>query len=135
MTDLKGKKVGIQPGSTQELVMIERLKQLGMTIRDVQTVRIGLGEMHAALARGDIDAYFGTEPGATLSIMENVGRLVEYPYGTPTGDMLTAVMANAKFVKENPTVTQDFVLTHARATEFLKPIRTRGRRTPRKPSR
>jgi NitT/TauT family transport system substrate-binding protein len=120
VADLKGKKVGIQPGSTQELVIIERLKQLGMTMKDIQPIRIGLGEMHAALARGDIDAYVGTEPGSTLSITENVGRLIEYPYGTPTGDMLTAVMANAKFVKENPQATQDFVLTHARATEFLK---------------
>jgi NitT/TauT family transport system substrate-binding protein len=120
VADLKGKKVGIQPGSTQELVIIERLKQLGMTTKDIQPVRVGLGEMHAALGRGDIDAYVGTEPGATLSITENVGRLVEYPYGTPTGDLLTAVMANAKFVKDNPKATQDFVLTHARATEFLK---------------
>lgn len=120
VADLKSKKVGIQPGSTQELVIIERLKQLGMTMKDIQPVRVGLGEMHAALGRGDIDAYVGTEPGVTLSITENVGRLVEYPYGTPTGDLLTAVMANAKFVKDNPKATQDFVMTHARATEYLK---------------
>lgn len=120
VADLKGKKVGIQPGSTQELVIAERLKQLGMTIKDVQTVRVGLGEMHAALARGDIDAYVGTEPGASLSVLENVGRLVEYPYGTSTGDLLTGVMANSKFIKENPKAAQDFVLTHARATEYLK---------------
>ena len=119
VADLKGKKVGIQPGSTQELVIIERLKQLGMTMKDVQQIRIGLGEMHSALARGDIDAYVGTEPGSTLSIIENVGRLIEHPYGTPTGDLLTAVMANSNFVKANPKATQDFVLTHARATEFL----------------
>jgi NitT/TauT family transport system substrate-binding protein len=120
VADLKGKKVGIQPGSTQELVIVERLKQLGMTIKDIHPIRLGLGEMHAALTRGDIDAYVGTEPGSSLSVMENVGRLIEYPYGTPTGDMLTAVMANSKFVKDNPKATQDFVLTHARATEFLK---------------
>lgn len=120
VADLKGRKVGIQPGSTQELVITERLKQLGMTIKDLQPIRVGLGEMHAALARGDIDAYVGTEPGSTLSIMENVGRLIEYPYGTPTGDVLTVVMANSNFVKANPKATQDFVLTHARATEYLK---------------
>ncbi len=120
VADLKGKKVGIQPGSTQELVIIERLKQLGLTMRDIQPTRVGLGEMHAALARGDIDAYVSTEPGSSLSVMENVGRLIEYPYGTPTGDLLTGVMANTKFIKDNPKATRDFVLTHARATEFLK---------------
>jgi ABC-type nitrate/sulfonate/bicarbonate transport system substrate-binding protein len=120
IADLKGKRVGLQPGSTQDLVIAERLKQEKMTPRDIQVVRIGLGEMHAALSRGDVDAYVGTEPGSSLSLMEGVGRLVEHPYGTPTGDLVTAMMANANLVRDNPALVRDFVLTHARATEFLK---------------
>jgi NitT/TauT family transport system substrate-binding protein len=119
-TDLKGKRVGLQPGSTQELVVAERLKQEKMKPGDFQVVRLGLGEMHAALARGDLDAYVGTEPGSSLSIIEGVGRLVEHPYGTEIGDLVTGMMANADAVKKDPKMVRDFVLTHARATEFLK---------------
>jgi len=97
-SDLKGKKVGLQPGSTQDLVVAERLKQEGMKPADIQVVRLGLGEMHAALARGDLDAYVGTEPGSSLSLLEGVGQLVEHPYGTEIGDLVTAMMANADVV-------------------------------------
>jgi len=120
LADLKGMRVGIQPGSTQELVIAERLKQLGMSVKDIQPIRIGLGEMHAALGRGDLDAYVGTEPNSSMSLIDGSGRLVEHPYGTPTGDLVTAMMANADVVKKDPQLVRDFVLTHARATEFLK---------------
>ena len=61
--DLKGKKVGIWPGSTQEVFILERLRMEGMTIKDVTPVRVPFGEMPAMLARGDVDAYVGAEPG------------------------------------------------------------------------
>jgi NitT/TauT family transport system substrate-binding protein len=119
-TDLKGKKVGLQPGSTQDLVVAERLKQESMKPADLQIIRLGLGEMHAALSRGDLDAYVGTEPGSSLSVIEGVGQLVEHPYGTEIGDIVTGMMANADLVKKDPILVRDFVLTHARATEYLK---------------
>jgi NitT/TauT family transport system substrate-binding protein len=118
--DLKGKKVGLQPGSTQDLVVMERLKQEGMKPADLQIVRLGLGEMHAALSRGDLDAYVGTEPGSSMSVMDGIGQLVEHPYGTEIGDLVTCMMANADVVKKDPRMVRDFVLTHARATEYLK---------------
>ncbi|WP_163115971.1 ABC transporter substrate-binding protein, partial [Acinetobacter baumannii] len=57
--DLKGKRVGIWPGSTQEVFIMERLRMEGLSIRDVTAVRVPFGEMHAMLSRGDIDAYVG----------------------------------------------------------------------------
>ena len=61
--DLKGKKVAIWPGSTQEAFILERLRMEGMTIKDIEPVRLSFSEMHPALARGDVDAYVGAEPG------------------------------------------------------------------------
>ena len=63
LKDLKGKRVAIWPGSTQEVFILERLRMEGMTIRDVESVRVSFSEMPAALARGDVDAYVGAEPG------------------------------------------------------------------------
>ena len=48
-------------------------------------MRVPFSEMPAMLARGDVDAYVGAEPGPALSITSGVGQLVEYPYGTPMG--------------------------------------------------
>src|SRR5712664_4992233 len=52
--DLKGKKVAIWPGSTQEAVILERLRMEGMSIKDIQPIRLSFSDHPAALARGDI---------------------------------------------------------------------------------
>ncbi|MFC0284597.1 ABC transporter substrate-binding protein [Camelimonas abortus] len=90
--DLKGRRVAIWPGSTQEMFILERLSQEGMSIRDLTPVRISFSEMHAALARGDVDAYVGAEPAPGVSVSTGVGKVVEYPYGTALGslNMITA---------------------------------------------
>src|SRR5258706_8568109 len=51
--DLRGRKVAIWPGSTQEVVILERLKAEGMTIKDIQHGRLPFSDMEPALARGD----------------------------------------------------------------------------------
>jgi NitT/TauT family transport system substrate-binding protein len=85
--DLKGKKVAIWPGSTQEVFILERLRMEGMSIKDIEPVRISFSEMHLALARGDVEAYVGAGPAPGVSISSGVGRLVEYPYSTPMGSL------------------------------------------------
>ena len=67
--DLKGKKVAIWPGSTQEAVILERLRMEGMTIKDIQPIRLQFSDMAGALARGDVDAYVGAEPARTTRPM------------------------------------------------------------------
>ena len=57
----------------------------GMTIKDVEPVRVSFSEMHISLARGDIDAYVGAEPGPGVSLSTGIGQLVEYPYSTRDG--------------------------------------------------
>src|ERR1700689_2977532 len=46
--DLKGKRVAIFPGSTQEVVILERLKAEGMTVADIQPIRLSFSDMPAA---------------------------------------------------------------------------------------
>jgi hypothetical protein len=76
---LRGKRVGIWPGSTQEVFILERLRQSGMTVRDITAVRVPFGEMHAMLSRGDIDAYVGAEPGPACRSPRASGRWSNTP--------------------------------------------------------
>jgi NitT/TauT family transport system substrate-binding protein len=112
---LRGKRIGIWPGSTQEVFILERLRQSGMTVRDVTSVRVPFGEMHAMLSRGDIDAYVGAEPGPGLSLSSGVGQLVEYPYGTAMGGL------NMIFATSEAMIAQDPAMLgiHRRASEYM----------------
>jgi NitT/TauT family transport system substrate-binding protein len=116
--DLKGKRVAIFPGSTQEVVILERLKAEGMSISDIQPIRLSFSDMPAALARGDVDAYVGAEPGPGISLANGSGRLVEYPYSTPIGSLNMILSASEKMIKESPDRLKMIVDMHKKATDY-----------------
>jgi len=125
--DLKGKRVGIWPGSTQEVFIMERLRMEGLSIKDVTAVRVPFGEMPAMLARGDVDAYVGAEPGPALSITSGAGQLVEYPYSTPMGGLNMIFGTHEETVAKNPDLVRTMLKTHSQAVEFMmanKPVVT-----------
>jgi NitT/TauT family transport system substrate-binding protein len=117
--DLKGHKVGIWPGSTQEVFILERLRMEGMTVKDIQSVRVPFGEMPTMLARGDIDAYVGAEPGPALSITTGAGQLVEYPYGTAMGGLNMIFGTNEETVAKNPDLVKAMLKVQRQAAEYM----------------
>ena len=102
ITDLKGKKVGILTGTTQQVFFRERLRMVGMTDNDIVAVRLAFADMPGALQRGDIDAYVGAEPGPSLSLVSGVGKIVEYPYSTPMGSLNMVLATHQDRMKAHP---------------------------------
>ena len=78
----------------------------GMSITDITPVRIFFSEMHLALARGDIDAYVGAEPGPGVSLASGVGKLVEYPYSTDMGSLNMVFGAHRDTATSKPDLTE-----------------------------
>ena len=118
LSDLKGKKVAILPGSTQEAFMLGRLQMEGMTIRDLTPVRVSFSEMPAALARGDVDAYVGAEPGPGLSVASGVGKIVEYPYSTPMGSLNMVIATSRDMVEKKPEQARLIVSLQRQASTY-----------------
>jgi NitT/TauT family transport system substrate-binding protein len=116
--DLRGKRVAIWPGSTQEVFILERLRMEGMSIKDITPVRVSFSEMHLALARGDVDAYVGAEPGPGVSLSSGIGQLVEYPYGTAMGSLNMIFGAHRDTLAEKPELTKVILGIHRRASEY-----------------
>jgi ABC-type nitrate/sulfonate/bicarbonate transport system substrate-binding protein len=116
--DLAGKRVAIWPGSTQEVFILERLRMEGMSIKDIIPVRVSFSEMHIALARGDVDAYVGAEPGPGVSLSTGVGRVVEYPYGTAMGSLNMIFGTHRDTLRDKPELTKVVLGIHRRASEF-----------------
>ena len=118
LAGLRGKRVAIWPGSTQEVFILERLRMQGMTVRDIQPVRVSFSEMHAALARGDVDAYVGAEPGPAVSVAAGVGRVLEYPYGTAMGSLNMVLGTHADTVAGRPALVRQMVAVQRAASEY-----------------
>ena len=118
LKDLKGKRVAIWPGSTQEVFVLERLRMEGLSIKDVQPVRVSFNEMHAALAHGDVDAYVGAEPGPGLSLSSGVGKIVEYPYSTPMGGLNMILAAHRDTIAQRPDLVRTMVGLQRKGSEY-----------------
>jgi len=118
LKDLKGKRVAIWPGSTQEVFILERLRMEGMSIKDITPVRVSFSEMHAALARGDVDAYVGAEPGPGVSVSSGVGRVLEYPYSTPMGSLNMILATHHDTTESRPDACKIIVDVQRKASTY-----------------
>jgi NitT/TauT family transport system substrate-binding protein len=97
VADLKGKKVAVPPPGVQVLAITAALDKVGLKLdRDVTAVPVGFADQPAALERGDVDAYVGTEPLCTQSVVSGRGVRINELYGTPAGDINTAMWAAPK---------------------------------------
>ena len=116
--DLKGKKIAYQPGSTQEVVLRELMKAGSMTVADVQLVRLSFGDMANALARGDVDAYVGAEPGPSLSVLSGKGKVLLYPFTTPVGSINVVFATRPELIAKEPDLVRSVVRTHVAACKW-----------------
>ena len=116
--DLKGKKIAYQPGSTQEVVLRELMKAATLTPADVELVRLSFGDMANALARGDVDAYVGAEPGPSLSVLSGRGKVLLYPYTTPVGSINVVLATRPELIAKEPDLVRSVVRTHVAACKW-----------------
>src|SRR5215210_6661682 len=72
--DLTGRTVAVPPPGVQTLVLTSALATAGLKLdQDVTAVPLAFADHPAALERGDIDAYVGTEPLCTQSVVSGTG--------------------------------------------------------------
>jgi len=122
VADLRGRKVAVPPPGAQVLILTELLRTAGLTLGgDVTAVPLGYADHPAALERGDVDAYIGTEPLCTQSVVNGVGVRLPEVSRTPLGDFNTANWASGKILKERPDVVRTVARLQKQAADYLTP--------------
>ena len=106
VADLRGKKVALPPPGVQVLAINAALDKVGLKFdRDVTEVPVAFADHPAVLERGDVDAYMGTEPLCTQSVVSGRGVRINEVYGTPAGDINTAMWAAPKNLNDPDLLT------------------------------
>jgi ABC-type nitrate/sulfonate/bicarbonate transport system substrate-binding protein len=119
--DLKGKKVALPPPGVQVLAINAALEKVGLRFdRDVTAVPVAFADQPAVLERGDVDAYMGTEPLCTQSVVSGRGVRINEVYGTPAGDINTAMWAAPKNLNDADLLTA-VVKMQRDAAEYFTP--------------
>lgn len=108
LNDLKGKKLAAAPVSTDHYQLLQLIKSLGLTEKDVQVLAIPQPEIVAAYNRGDIDGGFVWDPALT-ELKKNGKALITgkevAEKGAPT---FSAWVATGSFADENPDFLTKF---------------------------
>lgn len=121
VASLRGKKVAVPPPGVQGLVLSQMLATEGLQLgRDVTAVPLGYADHPTALERGDVQAYIGTEPLCTQSVVGGIGVRVPGAYDTVLGDFNTALWASSE-VLADPDRTRMIVQMQKDAAEHLTP--------------
>jgi NitT/TauT family transport system substrate-binding protein len=98
------------------------MKMFNLAPTDVQLVRLGFADMANALARGDVDAYMGSEPGPSISVLSGKGRYLLNPYITPVGAINVVFATRPDVIAKDPEYVRDVVKTHCAACDWsMKP--------------
>ncbi|MFY8105487.1 MAG: ABC transporter substrate-binding protein [Elstera sp.] len=106
VADLKGKRVGVTRGATQEMLLFAELEMHGLTAsekpgKDVTLIYMAFADLNQALMAGNIDAMSQSEPQASQAISLGFGRELLKPYDTPLGPPIrTLVMTEDMYTKK-----------------------------------
>lgn len=57
VSELKGKKVAVQKGSSANFLLVAALNKAGLTLKDIQPVYLAPADARAAFANGSVDAW------------------------------------------------------------------------------
>jgi len=121
VADLRGKKLAVPPPGSLVLVVNQVLATAGLKLgQDVEGVPLGYADHLAALTRGDIDAFMGSEPPCTQAVVDGVGVRLPGVFDTPLGDLNTALWAS-KAMLADEELCRIAVKMQKDAAEYLTP--------------
>jgi NitT/TauT family transport system substrate-binding protein len=126
IADLKGKKVAVVSGGTQQIGLLAELEKAGLkwtgSDKDVEVIYIkGYAAVNEALANKQVDAVCQSEPYGTVAISKGFGKEIKKPYDTPMGEPLRSVTMTEEFYNGNKDVVDRVMKCFVEATEtFMK---------------
>ncbi|MBN3949821.1 MAG: sulfonate ABC transporter substrate-binding protein [Nostoc sp. NMS7] len=100
VTDLKGKKVAFQKGSSAHLLLVQALEKAGLKYTDIEPKYLAPADARAAFVKGSLDAWVIWDPFyAAAQQATNARVLID---GTGINKQGGYYLMTRKFVTENP---------------------------------
>jgi len=120
VADLKGMKVAMAggPGTTGAYFVAKALKEVSLTIKDIEVVNIANPDMPLAMEKGSVDAVLVGPPYSDQIISGGKGALLAKDMAP--GAMTTVFMYSGKFMKERPDVAKRFMLALVKGSRAMQ---------------
>lgn len=117
--DLKGKKVGVNLGTSHHVFLLKVLSAAGLSQEDVKAVNLAITDAQPAFQTGQLDAWVTSDPFAEVEVNNNGARIIT------SGEALqiaspTFYVARGDFAKEHPEAVKVFLEVINQAIAFDK---------------
>ena len=118
LDDLKGKRVGIAPGTGSEVFWLEVVKHLKLNRADYTIVNVEAPEMVAALERGNLDGFAVWEPWPTRTLQAVKGtKILQDAEGIYNN--INFVYMNRGWIEQNRETAERFMLSLVQANDLI----------------
>lgn len=120
VADLRGMKVAIAggPGTTGAYFVAKALKEVGLTVKDVEIVNLANPDMPLAFEKDSVDAALVGPPYSDQILAG--GRGVLLAKDMAPGAMTTVFMYSGKFMKERPDVAKRFMVALVQGSRAIQ---------------
>jgi sulfonate transport system substrate-binding protein len=108
LADLKGKRIGLTKGSTDEIALEATMKKQGIKWSDFKTVNLAPPAKPTALKLGNVDAIEAWEPTPAIIVVNKIGRRLLTADGD-IPDIVGITLASGKVLKEHPEAIVNFL--------------------------
>jgi NitT/TauT family transport system substrate-binding protein len=116
---LKGKKIGLEVGLVEHLMLDKALEKAGMKESDVKIVNVPTNQTAQALASGSVDAIGAWQPNANQSLKAVAGSKAVFTSADAPGLIYDLVCVNPKNLAERRADWVKFVKVWNRIVTFV----------------
>jgi NitT/TauT family transport system substrate-binding protein len=124
LKDLKGKKVGVEIGFVEHLLLLNGLKKAGMKESDVTLVNVPTHQTPQTLASGDVDAIVAWQPNSGEALKALPGSKAIYTSADEPGLIYDALCVNPAHLAKNRADWAKVVEVWYKIVEFVQNPKT-----------
>lgn len=118
VADLRGRSVGVEPGSVCLYVLSRALEQAGLSLDDVNLVAQSQTSLDAGMRNGLLDAIVSYPPVSTLIARDGVAAPI-FSSATLPGEVVDVLAFNDRIIKQRPQEVAGVIRGFYRARVFL----------------
>jgi len=118
--DLKGKKVGVEVGFVDHLLLLKALQLNGLKESDVTIVPIKTDQAAQVLASGEVDAVAAWQPNSGQALKSVHGSTAVFTSANVPGLIYDTISVNPVSLAKNKAAWQKVVAAWYKSVEWLK---------------
>jgi NitT/TauT family transport system substrate-binding protein len=119
LADLKGKKIGVEKGFVDHLLLLKGLEAAKMTDKDIKLVDVKTDETPQSLKSGSVDAIGAWQPNSGAALKEVPGSTPIYTSADAPGLIYDHLCVNSKSLAERRADWLKVVKTWFKVADFI----------------